>query len=55
MWNVYGKTRKKTENLLDYLKETTGFWKLKDVHRTAFCEEFALEEATDLKQVRHNL
>jgi hypothetical protein len=36
------------KQLLDDLKETTGYYKLKEEAKLALCGELALEEAVDL-------
>jgi hypothetical protein len=43
-----GRRGRGRKQLLDDLKETRGYWKLKAKALVALCGEFALEEATDL-------
>jgi hypothetical protein len=43
-----GTRRKRRKQLLDDLKEKTGYWKSKEEAHLPLCGELALDEATDL-------
>ena len=46
---VTGRHERRGKQLLDDLKQKTGYWKLKKKnHQIALCGELYLEEATDL-------